>query len=151
MQDPQFGWRYFFRLALGVVFIWAALSKIADPAAFSTQIHNFRILPVALENLFALTLPWVELVAGLALVVNIVPRAATQLLTGLLVVFMVAIAAALARNLDIDCGCFGTTDASKTGWITLIRDVGFLALAYLGYPRRPAEAGRAGSLRTEAA
>lgn len=136
MQDSHFGWRYLLRLALGVVFIWAALAKIADPGSFSSQIHNFRMLPVALENIFALTLPWVELVAGLALVANIVPRAATQLLGALLVVFMVAIVAALARKLDIDCGCFGTEDAAKTGWVTLGRDVVFLALAVFGHPPR---------------
>ena len=133
----SFDWRYLFRIALGIVFIWAALAKIADLQAFAKEIHNFRMVPVALENLFAVTLPWIELVAGVGLVVNRVPRSGTLLLGGLLVVFMAAIAVAIVRGLDIACGCFGTADAASTGWMTLLRDVGFLALAFLGYPGRP--------------
>lgn len=130
-----FGWRYLFRLALGFLFIWAALAKIADLPAFAAQVHNFRMLPLPLENLFALTLPWVELVAGVVLVTNLAPRAGTIILGALLLVFFIAILAAIIRNLDIGCGCFGTHDAARTGWITLLRDLGMLALAILGYPR----------------
>ena len=128
-------WRYVFRAILGVLFIWAALAKIGDLPAFAGQIHNFRILPVAVENLFAVTLPWIELVAGLALVTNLAPRAGLLVLGGLLLVFFVAILSAMARKLDIACGCFGTQDAGTTGLMTLIRDIGFLALAVIGYPR----------------
>jgi uncharacterized membrane protein YphA (DoxX/SURF4 family) len=128
------GWRYGFRLLLGVLFIWAALAKIADLPGFAGQVHNFRILPLALENLFAMILPWVELVAGVALVLNLAPRAGVQLLAGFLVIFLIAIVSAIIRNLDIECGCFGTKDAGTTGWITLARDVAFLALAALGFP-----------------
>ena len=39
-----------------------------------------------------------------------------------------------ARDLDVACGCFGTHDAARTGWLTLFRDLGMLALAFLGYP-----------------
>lgn len=129
-------WRYLFRFALGVLFIWAALAKIADIKAFATDVHNFHILPVALENLFAMALPWIEVVAGLLLVMNVAPRSGTAVLGGLLIVFLFAIVSALVRNLDIACGCFGTRDAGVTGMITLFRDIGFLALAVLGYPWR---------------
>ena len=131
-------WRYYFRLAFGVAFIWAALAKVGDLGAFAGDVHNFRIVPLALENIFAMTLPWIELVAGVALIFNVAPRSGLIVLGGLLVVFMGAIVSALIRNLDIDCGCFGTNDASQTGWMTLIRDVGFLALAVLGWPRKTA-------------
>lgn len=127
-------WRYFFRFALGALFLWASLAKIADVSRFAADIHNFRLVPLPLENLLAMTLPWVELVAGVLLVLNVAPRAATTILGGLLLVFMIAIVSAMARNLDIACGCFGTHDAVKTGWVTLLRDLGFMALAILGYP-----------------
>ena len=129
-------WRYLLRLALGALFVWAALAKIADVPGFVAEVHNFRIVPVALENIFAMTLPWIELVAGVALIVNIAPRSGLVVLGALLVVFFVAILLAIFRNLDIACGCFGTTDASRTGWITLIRDVVFLGMAFFGWPRR---------------
>ncbi|HET9233759.1 MAG TPA: MauE/DoxX family redox-associated membrane protein [Candidatus Eisenbacteria bacterium] len=129
-------WRYLFRFALGVLFIWAALAKIADIDGFASDVHNFHILPVALENLFAMVLPWIEVVAGLLLVMNVAPRSGTAVLGALLIVFLFAIVSALVRNLDIACGCFGTRDAGVTGMITLFRDIGFLALAVLGYPWR---------------
>jgi uncharacterized membrane protein YphA (DoxX/SURF4 family) len=140
LADTMRDWRWLFRAVLGVLFIWAALAKIADLPTFAQQIHNFRMLPVPLENLFAVTLPWIELVAGLALVTNLAPRAGTVILGGLLLVFLVAILAAIARDLDISCGCFGTRDAGTTGWKTLGRDLAFLALAVIGYPR-PLRAG----------
>ena len=137
MIGPEpLGFRYVFRLALGALFLWAAMGKIGDLNAFAGDVHNFRILPLWIENVFAMTLPWVELVAALALVLNLAPRAATLILASMLLVFLVAIVSAIVRNLDIACGCFGTHDASTTGWTTLARDVGFLALAFLGYPRR---------------
>jgi len=128
--------RYLFRLALGAIFLWAAVSKIGDISGFAGDIHNYHMLPIALENLFAMTLVWVELVGGLALVFNVAPRSGTIILGGLLGVFLVAIAQAVFRGLDIDCGCFGTSDAARVGWIAIGRDVLFLALAWFGYPRR---------------
>lgn len=139
-HETPLDWRFLFRLALGAVFIWAGLAKIADPAGFARELHHFRLLPIAFENGFAIVLPWVELVSGLALVTNAAPRSGTVVLGGLLAVFFVAILSAIVRNLDIACGCFGTSDAAKTGWVTLLRDAGFLALAVLGWPRRPRNA-----------
>ena len=43
-----FDWRYLFRLALGVVFLAAALPKIADPVGFASDIHNYRIWRIML-------------------------------------------------------------------------------------------------------
>lgn len=140
IREALLDWRYYFRAAFGLVFIWAALAKIADLSGFANDVHNFRLLPLALENVFAMTIPWIELVAGVALIMNVAPRSGLLVLGVLLVVFMGAILLAIIRNLDIDCGCFGTSDASKTGWTTLIRDVAFLVLAILGWPRRNAVA-----------
>jgi uncharacterized membrane protein YphA (DoxX/SURF4 family) len=118
------------------VFLAAALPKIADPAGFARDIHNYRMIPVVMENVFALILPWIELLAGVAIVLNVAPRGATLLIGALLVLFLVATGQAVIRNLDVDCGCFGTNDASKTGWLVLFRDVAFLALCVLGWPRK---------------
>jgi hypothetical protein len=49
-----------------------------------------------------------------------------------MVVFIVAIGQAVARGLDIDCGCFGTTDAAQVGARRIVEDFVFLALAMVG-------------------
>ncbi|MDP9192193.1 MAG: DoxX family membrane protein [Acidobacteriota bacterium] len=123
------------QIALGAIFIAAALPKIADPPSFAHMIYNYRILPGGLINISALLMPWVEILAGLALVLGIWVRPARWLITLMLVTFMIAIAINLGRDNAIDCGCFDTSAANKTYeerikdmWIVLIRDAGMLLM-----------------------
>jgi uncharacterized membrane protein YphA (DoxX/SURF4 family) len=123
-------------VALGVIFIAAAWPKIADPPAFAHMIYNYRMLPGGLVNLLALWLPWVELFAGLALVLGVFRRAAASIVALMLVAFIAAIGFNLLRGHAVDCGCFDVRAAGKTpdqllsdmGWV-LARDVGMLAMA----------------------
>jgi len=116
------------RIALGIVVAWAALAKLSDLAAFSSQVHNFRVLPIWSENLVAMTLPWIELVAALSLLLGIQARSGALVATGLLAIFTVAVALAVARGLDFQCGCFGTADATRVGWGKLLQNTGLLAV-----------------------
>ena len=120
------------RIIMGVVFIVAALAKIGDVAAFSTQIHNFRMMPIGLENLVAMILPWIELLAGLSLLLGIRPRSGGLIVTVLMAVFLVAVAVALGRGLDIECGCFGTADATRVGLSKLTQNLVMLILGFIG-------------------
>ncbi len=135
IERPSWGWRYLARFILGGIFVWASLAKIGDLAGFAADLHNYHLLPIAIENVLAMVIPWIELVAGLALILNLAPRGATWVLGFFLAVFLLAILSAIVRHLDIACGCFGTADATRTGWTALLRDVVFLLLAWLGYPR----------------
>jgi uncharacterized membrane protein YphA (DoxX/SURF4 family) len=124
------------RVAIGLIFAFAALAKLGDLQGFAAQVHNFRLVPVPLENLLAMTLPWIELVAALALVLGIRARPAAALAFGLMAVFTVAVALALARGLDIECGCFGTADASRVGLSKIAQNLGMAAIAFLAIGRR---------------
>jgi len=117
------------RIAVGIVFIAAALAKIGDPAAFATQVHHFRLAPVACENAIAVLLPWIELLTGLALVLGMRARSGAWLAAGLMVVFTAMVASAMARRLDFECGCFGTADATRVGLTKLLENLGLLALS----------------------
>lgn len=116
------------RLVVGGVFIWASLDKLAHPDAFATSIHHYRMVPYALLHPMALLLPMVELVLGGALVLGVARRGASFLAALLLVVFMIAIASALVRGLDISCGCFNTDAGHGVGVSLLWRDLGLLLL-----------------------
>lgn len=123
------------QLALGAIFVVAAWPKIADPPSFAHMIYNYRILPGGLVNLAALVMPWVELLAGLALILGVWTRAARTIIGLMLVVFMIAITYNLIRGNAIDCGCFNTADAGKTYeerirdmWFVLVRDTGMLLM-----------------------
>lgn len=120
------------QIVIGLVLLAAALPKLGDLRSFAASVHNFRIVPVPAENVLAVALPWIELVAGLALLLGIRARAGAVVATALLVVFTAAVAWAVARGLDIECGCFGTADASRVGVRKLLENVGLLALAAAG-------------------
>jgi uncharacterized membrane protein YphA (DoxX/SURF4 family) len=127
------------RTILGILIAWAALAKLADVPAFAAQIHNFRIVPIWSENLVAITLPWVELVAALALLLGIQARSGAFVVTVLLAVFTLAVGAALVRGLDIACGCFGTADATRVGYGKLLQNTGMLAVAAVAALRDQAD------------
>ena len=125
------------QVATGIVMLAAGIVKIGDLNAFSSSVHNFRIAPIWSENLVAMTLPWVEVVAGLALVGKWRVRAAASVALGLMVVFTVAVAAAWARGLDFECGCFGKATAGAIGGKKLLENLGLTALALVASARAP--------------
>lgn len=118
------------RLLLGGVFIYAGIGKIRNPADFAGDIDNYRLLPYVLVTLTAAVLPWVEVICGLLLIFGRWLAGASFIVIVLNVVFMVAIGSAVARGLDIDCGCFSAAgNASQVGVQRLIEDALFLAAA----------------------
>lgn len=123
-------------IALGLLFVSAALPKLVDPPSFAHMIYNYRILPGPLVNAAALVLPWFELLAGLALVLGIWRRTAAAWIGGMLLLFVAAISFNLARGNAIDCGCFDPKDSGKSVEERLadmrgviVRDAGMLLLA----------------------
>lgn len=126
--------------ALAAVFIYAGGVKLGSPQAFSDSIASFAILPNWLINPLAVVLPVFEIVAGLAVISGIQRRAALLAIVALTAVFTLAFASAIARGIQVDCGCFGPASSSKP-WIALARDVLLLAVGvvlYLISNRRPA-------------
>jgi putative oxidoreductase len=115
------------RFLLGATFLWASVTKVPDMAAFAESVANYRIVPPALVPVVAAAVVGVEIAAGVALILNVWARAAALLLAALLAVFTVGLASALARGIDLACGCFGGTDAAT--WWTVLRDVALLAWA----------------------
>jgi uncharacterized membrane protein YphA (DoxX/SURF4 family) len=123
------------QLALGAIFVAASLPKIADPPSFAHMIYNYRILPGSLINISALTMPWLELLTGLALILGIWKKPARWIITAMLVAFIIAISINLVRGNPIDCGCFDTSAAGKTPeeqihdmWMVIVRDIGMLLM-----------------------
>ena len=124
------------QIALGAIFIIAALPKIADPPSFAHMIYNYRLVPSPLINISALVMPWVELLAGLALILGVWKAAARTVVAIMLAVFIVAISINLSRDNAIDCGCFNVADRGKTHEqrifdmkVDVFRDLGMLLLA----------------------
>jgi uncharacterized membrane protein YphA (DoxX/SURF4 family) len=119
------------RLYLGWVFVYACLHKIAHPGMFALDIATYDILPLSVINILAVTLPWVELFAGIMLVAGFRVRGASLAVAGMMVMFIVAIIIALDKGLDMSCGCFAsqTTEEDPISFLTVLRDSGWLFLS----------------------
>jgi len=116
-----------FRLSLAAFFLYAGIAKAWNPQEFGLEIARYRMVPHDLINLMAITLPWIEIVAGVLLVIGLWARTAALMCFGMNLVFIAAIVTALHRGLDISCGCFGGgAEASKLSQATLWRDLLFL-------------------------
>jgi uncharacterized membrane protein YphA (DoxX/SURF4 family) len=122
------------RVFIGLLFIVSSLEKIVDPAAFAQSISNYRMLPGWLGSFVATVLPWLELLCGFSVLFGALERGSSLLLSAMLVVFTLAVVVALARGLDISCGCF-TQDptAGKIGWLKVLQNATLIVLTLFLY------------------
>lgn len=121
------------RLITGGVWLVAGALKFADPAGAVRAVRAYELLPESVVPLVGHALPAVEMVIGLALILGIFTRWAAVLSGLLFLAFIIGIASAWSRGLQIDCGCFGGGgfDAKATDkypW-EIARDVALLALS----------------------
>lgn len=123
------------QIALGVIFVVAALPKIVDPPSFAHMIYNYKLIPFGLINALALVMPWIELLCGLALILGIWKGTARTIVAALLITFIIAISINLLRGNAIDCGCFDVSAAGKTTEeriadmrLVILRDIGMLLM-----------------------
>jgi putative oxidoreductase len=119
------------RFVLGMVFLVAAVPKIAQPEAFAVSIEAYEILPTAVVNIVAVVVPWVELLCAVFLIGGARVRPSAALLGAMLLVFIVAISIAVLRGLNINCGCYGGSVGTPVGWGKVLEDVALLVPAWL--------------------
>lgn len=124
------------RLALGGLFIAAALPKLLDPPGFAKALWAYRIFPGWSLHPAALVLPWFEFLCGASLLIGAWRRAAAAAIAALLLGFILALSINLARHHPVDCGCFSTRASAKTDAerlrdmrLDILRDLGMLLLA----------------------
>jgi putative oxidoreductase len=138
------------RLYLAGVLLYAAWPKLIDPVGFAKAITNYRlVLPfIGQDYVYAMAMfmPALEAVLGIGLLFSRSKRAASYLTAALLALFTVLILQAVLRGLNIDCGCFGSSEisaakAAKVGWTRIAEDVAWFLMALFVYkrssPRKP--------------
>jgi putative oxidoreductase len=123
------------RVGLGATFLYAALTKLPDMAAFAESIANYRLVPPALVPTVAAAVIGVEVTVGALLVSGRLARGAALVATSVLAVFTLGLSQALLRGIDLRCGCFGGTEPAT--WLTVLRDVAMLAAALVLLARGP--------------
>lgn len=118
------------RVFLGLTLVVAAIDKAADPSAFVVSVANYDLLPAVLLSTVATILPWIELVTGLAIMFGILTRGGAFLALILFSFFTLAVLIALARGLDISCGCFSQDpEVGKIGWYKVAENIGLMIVS----------------------
>lgn len=111
------------RLLMGVAFAYAGAAKAIDPQHFADSIATFQLLPRSMISIVALVLPFLEIVVGTALIIGWQLRLIAPLVFAMIAVFSLAILSAIARGIQVECGCFGEgTPAPWSNWYALGRN-----------------------------
>ena len=121
------------RLTLGGVLFVAGYLKVDKLEVSQMAVRSYELLPIPIANFLGQTLPFFEVVVGLLLILGAATRAVAALGGFTMFIFIIAIAQAWARGLNIDCGCFGgggTVAPGQTRYLQeILRDAGLVALA----------------------
>tara|TARA_Y100001970_G_scaffold211743_1_gene258500 strand:- start:372 stop:875 length:504 start_codon:yes stop_codon:yes gene_type:complete len=123
----------YLRLVIGGIFIYASLDKIADPYAFSKAISAYEFSSLiglsSLDNILALTLPWLELILGVFLILGFYTDESINFIIILMLFFIVMLSQAYLRGLKLeDCGC-GLNDSTIA--MDILRDLVLLFMCLL--------------------
>jgi uncharacterized membrane protein YphA (DoxX/SURF4 family) len=114
------------RIVIGGIFVYAAWLKLQAPwPIFAMNIDSYQVLPMPAVEFVARTLPWLELLLGIWLIAGVWRKISTLAASLLLIVFFGLMIRAMAKGLQIDCGCFGPGD--RLSPLTLVRDGSLLA------------------------
>lgn len=127
-------------LALGLVggyFLYAGVVKFSDVGLFATQIDSYRLVPTRIAFYLAAGLPVYEIISALLLIPVRTRRVGLMSILLMLGVFSVALLSAIARGLEISCGCTGDGPVSEWDlYLSLARNLAFLAIVVWFYRLR---------------
>ncbi|MDQ7094272.1 MauE/DoxX family redox-associated membrane protein [Desulfosporosinus sp. PR] len=119
-----------FKLLLAAVYIFAGGSKLFNLYLFkATILAYYPFLPELVALLTALIFPWLEILAGLSLILNWKSKYSSGFLALLSLVFLVQIILNYSHILPYGCGCFGFGGPEKISVYYVLRDCFILILA----------------------
>lgn len=96
----------FARFYMAYIWITAGISKLNQHATVAMAIRNYDIFPGEWSNFLALIIGPLEIMGGVLLLLGLFLKQANKIAIIVLTLFVIGIAQAWLRGLDIDCGCF---------------------------------------------
>ena len=124
---------FLLRAAIGSVLLVSGFTKVIYPYQnFVYVIQSYQLLPGWAENLTAMVLPWIELIAGLFTILGLwTPRALRAALM-LFSVFIIMLGQAILRGIPLDhCGCFGEWLQLRPQQVIVMDSMFLLAAVFL--------------------
>jgi len=111
------------RIGLGMVFVYAGITKLMDPKAFARIISQYDLLPEFFLPVAAIGLPLLELLAGIGVILSI--RGSLSLVFTLLIFFIAILWYGILKDLNVDCGCFSGEELKGQAslWEAFYRDL----------------------------
>jgi hypothetical protein len=116
------------RAIVSGLFIVAGLLKLRDAELTLISVYQYQLMSWESAGVLAATLPWIEIAGGVGIWLPKLRLGGATLCLGLTVLFIVALGSAVARGLDVSCGCFGTSDLHVTAMKRLGEDMVLLVL-----------------------
>ena len=129
-------WRL--RVGLGLWFVWSGcqLVFVSGLDRFTQAVDNYKLVAAPLDALVAYTVPWVQIVAGILLMLGLWRRGTLLVLGGLVTAFAVAIGGAWVQGLDIACGCHGGDEPIQYWWKVIEFFCYYEAIGFLWWMER---------------
>lgn len=112
------------RMLVGTVFLVFGIEKLNALTIFGGSIAAYQLVPSELANILAILFAWTEVVVGVLLFAGAAIRGSALVAGSMLALFIVVISIALARGLEIDCGCGAVPE--PLGPQKLLEDIGLL-------------------------
>lgn len=118
-------------IAFGGTFVYTGFLKVWElgPIKFTDDIRSFHLLSDPWVAWLAMSLPWLEILCGAAVMTGILRRGGLLLLSMLLLVFLGAFIQAWIRGINPSCGCFGHTGLKTEVAAMIALDLILLAAA----------------------
>ena len=148
MQSSPFNFRrlviWIGRLVVGGIFVYAGYAKIFTPNFiaspffalkfsiltnlnnFGIQVDSYKLLPPGGVSFVAHTLPFVEIILGLLVLIGWQLRIWASMITLIMLGFLAVVTRAYLLHMDINCGCFATPE--PLNGYTVLRDSALAAL-----------------------
>lgn len=131
------------RVALGGLFAFAAFNKLGAVQSFAEAIKGFKVVDAEAHGSLIVTaafvVPWIEMIAGVLLVLGLWTRAAAAVLGLLTLGFIGALLHVITSDIHASCSCFGDLNPlcpDVIGWCQVLRNLVLLVPAVYLVVRR---------------
>jgi hypothetical protein len=125
--------QYLAGLALAGVLFWSAAAHLANPYHFLASVYEYQLVGQTAGTWIATLVPFVQLVVAACLVTRVALPGALLTASVMFLAFTSAQGIALARGLEINCGCFGPGGGIQVGAASLATSGALCLLAGVAY------------------
>ena len=116
------------RSSLGIVLLWSSIGKLYYPYEFLRNVYDYDFFGEWSGFVVALVVPYLELVVGIALILNLLSYGSIVVCLLLMGGFVALQAHGLTLDQRITCGCFGPGGEPIT-FLSSARTAALFALA----------------------